>query len=65
MKDMKEKVLKLIEEIIDNAPEIISDEDINDLRSSGQSIDYLVGRNTGVRMFINNINKIKDKYEKE
>lgn len=59
---MDNKILEVIEEIIKSAPEKILEEDIIYMRRSGQSADYSVGKNAGIDQFLENINKIKEKY---
>lgn len=61
---MKNKILEVIEEILNSAPEKIPEDDIVYMRRSGQSADYSVGKNAGIDQFLENINKIKEKYNK-
>jgi len=66
MEDIERKVAaEVLSELIENAPKKTSEEDINEMRQNGGIIDYFIGKNNGIQEFINCVNKLKEKYEKD
>lgn len=63
--NQKKAAIKALNEILNNAPEMMAEEDMIEMRKTGGVLDYFVGKNTGIQEFIDRIKELKEMYERE